>query len=100
MNAEEWDGKEDLKGWWISEKMDGIRAFWNGDKLISRRANSIACPSWFVDGLPKGTKLDGELWMGRKNFEKTLLAINSAQNESLWKLIKYVVFDMVVSSKP
>ena len=49
----------------MSEKMDGVRAYWNGEKLISKQAKDISCPNWFIEGLPKEVKLDGELWMGR-----------------------------------
>ncbi len=57
--------------------MDGVRAYWNGEKLISRNSIDISCPSWFVKDLPKGIKLDGELWMGRENFERTIAILNS-----------------------
>ena len=75
--------------------MDGVRAFWNGFKLISRGANEISCPTWFIEKLPKDMKLDGELWMGRSQFEKTLSVVNSRENPS-WKMIKYVIFDAII----
>ena len=89
MHGEEWDGNEDLK-WmvsiscftieinnrWISEKMDGIRAYWNGEKLISKHSKEISCPNWFIEELPKGMKLDGELWMGRGNLRILMAILN------------------------
>ena len=44
---------------WISEKMDGVRAYWNGEKLLSRHDKKFECPDWFIEGIPKGLKLDG-----------------------------------------
>ena len=56
--------------------MDGVRAYWNGKKLMSRHGKDIECPSWFTEGLPIGVKLDGELWMGRESFDKLRGALN------------------------
>jgi DNA ligase-1 len=97
MHGEDWDGQEDLTGWWMSEKMDGIRAYWNGEKLISKQARQIFSPEWFISELPKGIKLDGELWMGRETLDKLMTVMNS-KDEEMWKKVKYVVFDMVVSN--
>ena len=51
--AETWDGLLDPTGWWISEKLDGIRAYWDGSRLLSRLGNPFHAPDWFIDGLPK-----------------------------------------------
>ena len=53
----------------MSEKFDGIRAYWNCKILISRHGNKISNPSWFIEEFPKDITLDGELWMGRGTFE-------------------------------
>src|SRR6185436_12194449 len=37
--AESWDGLLDPSGWWLSEKLDGVRAYWDGTKLLSRLGN-------------------------------------------------------------
>src|SRR6476660_3360474 len=28
--AHSWDNAADLSGWWMSEKLDGVRAYWDG----------------------------------------------------------------------
>jgi DNA ligase 1 len=89
----------------MTEKMDGVRAYWNGQSLLSRHGKLISCPRWFTEGLPKGRRLDGELWMGRGSFEKLRGVINSSLEGdgigTLWKEeIKYVLFDMVDSELP
>ena len=63
--AESWDNAADLSGWWMSEKLDGVRAYWDGKQFLSRQGNLFHAPQWFIDGLP-GIALDGELWIGRQ----------------------------------
>lgn len=84
----------ELSQFLVSEKLDGVRAYWDGNNLITRGGHSINAPRWFTEGFPK-TALDGELWLGRNKFEK-LSGIVRKQNpvESEWRLVKYVVFDM------
>lgn len=79
-------------GWWISEKLDGVRAFWDGTRLWSRRGKPWNAPAWFLDRLPTDLTLDGELWMGRGLFEHTSGACRSARQDE-WERVKYMVFD-------
>ena len=64
-------------GWWASEKWDGIRALWDGEKMISRGSGVgkpkvyTYVPEWFKKVLPGGIPLDGEIWIGRGLFQKT-----------------------------
>src|SRR3954470_6697744 len=60
--AETWDGLLDPTGWWMSEKLDGLRAYWDGKRLISRLGNEFHAPDWFIKGLPSHP-LDGELFL-------------------------------------
>jgi DNA ligase-1 len=90
--AERWDNAQDLAGWWISEKLDGVRAYWNGKALISRLGNSFHAPDWFLVGLPT-VPLDGELWIGRKAFQRTVGIVRRQDKSDLWKEVRYVVFD-------
>src|SRR6059058_5282963 len=57
--AETWDNAADLSGWWMSEKLDGVRAYWDGRQLISRLGNTFQAPDWFLQGFPE-SPLDGE----------------------------------------
>lgn len=95
MLAETWDGLQDLAGWIVSEKLDGVRAFWNGRTFLSRNGNEYHPPSWFVHGLP-AEALDGELWLGRGRFHecsgicrRAVPRIGGAE----WKAMRYRVFD-------
>ncbi|MBE8158548.1 MAG: DNA ligase, partial [Betaproteobacteria bacterium] len=83
----------DLPAYFASEKLDGVRAYWNGKKLVSRRGNIFAAPAWFLSGFPK-TPLDGELWSRRGDFENISGIVRRAKPHEGWRKIKYMVFDM------
>lgn len=46
----ELEGKKSPENWWISEKLDGVRAFWDGKGAIwSRLGNKfIGAPAWWL----------------------------------------------------
>ena len=67
--AETYNGQIDVSRYLVSEKLDGVRAVWDGRVLRFRSGNVINAPQWFIDGLPK-VPLDGELWLGRGRFER------------------------------
>lgn len=90
--AHKWENDVDLTDWWMSEKLDGVRAYWDGSKFLSRQGNEFHAPDWFADGLPD-TPLDGELWMDRKAFQKTVSVVRRQDRSDHWKQIRYVVFD-------
>src|SRR5690349_4677412 len=90
--AETWDNAADLSGWWMSEKLDGVRAYWDGKQFLSRQGNLFHVPDWFIDGLPT-TPLDGELWIDRKKFQRTVSIVRRQDKNELWKEVKFLVFD-------
>lgn len=91
--AHSWDTAQDLTGWWMSEKYDGVRCWWDGERFLSRLGNEFHAPKWFTEGLPK-TTLDGELWMGRKLFHLTVGAVKKlVPVDAEWQKIKFMVFD-------
>lgn len=97
--AHRWENDVDLADWWMSEKLDGVRAYWDGSKFLSRQGNEFHAPDWFVDGLPK-TALDGELWMDRKAFQKTVSIVRRQDRSDHWKQVRYVVFDAPSIEEP
>lgn len=83
----------------MSEKYDGVRAYWNGEDFTSRHGRTIKTPSSFAKGMPRGQYLDGELWMGRKSFEQMTRLVNAKKSKvekmsEEWKGVKYMVFDL------
>ena len=90
--AHSWSTTIDLTGWWISEKLDGVRAYWDGKQFLSRLGNKFYPPAWFIESLPDHP-LDGELWGGRKLFQRTVGIVKRQDASPLWKDLLYVVFD-------
>ena len=91
--AHAWDNERDLAGWWMSEKLDGVRAYWDGKgKFLSHQGNRFFAPDWFTKGLPR-IPLDGELWMDRKRFQQTVSIVRRQDGGEQWRGVKYVVFD-------
>jgi DNA ligase-1 len=90
--AERWSNETDLIGWWMSEKLDGVRAYWDGKQFLSRQGNLFHAPDWFVAGLPD-MPLDGELWIDRRKFQRTVSIVRRQDRSDLWKEVRFVVFD-------
>lgn len=91
--ANVWNPSIDPTGWWISEKYDGLRGYWDGKKLWSRKGTAIQAPDYFLAELPEGIALDGELWIGRGQFEETLSTVLSQTPDARWKGVHFMVFD-------
>ena len=78
----------------ISEKLDGVRAYWDGKTLRFRSGNMVNAPAWFVAKLPRQA-VDGELWMGRGRFEELSGVVRTEQpNDAAWRQIKYMIFEL------
>lgn len=83
-----------LQNYWVSEKFDGVRAYWNGSNFVSRQGNVFHAPQWFTDVLPE-MALDGELWLGRGEFERLSGVVRrQSPDDSSWSAIKFMVFDL------
>ena len=95
--AESWDNATDLSDWWMSEKLDGVRAYWDGKQFLSRQGNLYHAPAWFVDQLP-AVPLDGELWIGRKKFQRTVSIVRRQDKSDLWNEVRFLVFDAPAAS--
>lgn len=96
--AKQFDGIMNSSAYWLSEKFDGVRCYWNGTQLLTRNGNEIHAPSWFISQLPS-TPLDGELWAGRGGYQKVTRAVlDETPNEAQWRTVTYQVFDLPHSS--
>ncbi len=83
---------QDPTGWWMSEKLDGIRAIWDGTDFRTRNNNVLYAPDWFKAPLPK-ERLDGELWLGRDMFQKTMSIVRRLNPNGEWKDVIFRIFD-------
>ncbi|KAL1659539.1 hypothetical protein GGF50DRAFT_107403 [Schizophyllum commune] len=93
--ANKWDLDDGLDptGWWMSEKLDGVRVYYDGERMWSRLGNLFTPPQWFLDKLPKNVHLDGELFGGRGTFQSTVSIVKTI-NSPHWKTITFQVFDI------
>jgi DNA ligase-1 len=83
--------------WLVSEKMDGIRAVWNGTDFYTRNEKIVHAPAWFKAAMPRGKTYDGELFAGRGNFKRVSSTVRKLEPvDDEWKSIQYVVFDRPV----
>ncbi|KAI9209021.1 uncharacterized protein BJ171DRAFT_413257, partial [Polychytrium aggregatum] len=92
--AKSWNPEsDDPKDWFISEKLDGVRAMWNPVKksFYTRLGNPLSAPRWFTKDLPNFF-LDGELFSGRSQFAQTVSIVRS-QDSPHWDKIVYHCFD-------
>ena len=77
----------------MSEKLDGVRAVWDGQVLRFRSGRVIVAPAWFLLALPK-LALDGELWIGRGTFDRLSGVVRQSEPDDMaWREVKYLVFD-------
>ena len=98
--ASNWDDQLDPSLYLVSEKLDGVRAIWDGAALRFRSGRPIAAPAWFLAGLP-AQALDGELWLERKRFDRLSGTVRKAQPvEAEWRALRYMVFDAPAPDVP
>lgn len=92
--AKNWTPKIDPTGYWISEKLDGVRAYWTGTQFVSRNGNVFHAPEFFTKELP-AIALDGELWLGRKQFQTAvgIVKTQSGAKDAMWRDLRFKVFD-------
>ena len=84
----------DLSAYWVSEKYDGVRGYWDGHRLRTRGGELLSPPAWFTQGWPS-TPMDGELWAGRGRFEEASGTVRQLQpSDEAWRRIRFMVFDL------
>lgn len=89
-----------LNDYWVSEKLDGVRAYWDGERFWSRGGNEYRAPDWFTEGFPD-VPMDGELWMGRGRFSELSGAVRRLEPvDPSWRQIRFMVFDLPALDQP
>lgn len=90
----------DLADYWVSEKYDGVRGYWDGQQLFTRGGERVRAPTWFTAGWP-GTPLDGELWAGHGQFAKASSTVRQqVPDDAAWRGMRFMVFDMPAHGGP
>lgn len=82
----------DVRGWWASEKYDGVRAIWTGTRLVTRHGKPLKSPAWFTRNLPRDVRLDGELFSGYGSFDDLRSEIQRKGSD--WHGVRFMVFDL------
>ena len=83
-----------LADYWVSEKYDGVRGYWDGHTLRTRGGETVATPAWFTAGWPD-TPMDGELWAGRGRFSHAQSTVRQQQpDDAAWREMRFMVFDL------
>ncbi|TAL65974.1 MAG: DNA ligase [Burkholderiaceae bacterium] len=89
-----------LADYWVSEKYDGVRGYWDGTQLRTRGGERINAPAWFTAGWP-ATPLDGELWAGRGQFSKAVATVRQqTPDDAAWRGMRFMVFDLPAQGGP
>ncbi len=96
--ARDYQDGQDVSRYLVSEKLDGVRAIWDGQTLRFRSGREIHAPAWFTAALPK-QPLDGELWLGRGRFaELSGLVRRDQPDEAGWRQVRYMIFELPEAS--
>ncbi len=88
-----YQGQVDVRGWLMSEKLDGVRGYWDGEFLYSKNGNRLYPPKEFLHNLPPFA-IEGELWAGRSRFEKTVSVVGKEYSHPGWLQLKFAIFDV------
>lgn len=84
----------DVSRYLVSEKLDGVRAIWDGEVLRFRSGRVIAAPAWFMAALPR-VALDGELWIARGQFDRLSGIVRQLRpDDQAWNSVRYMVFEL------
>lgn len=93
---------ENITNYLISEKLDGVRGYWDGSQLFSRQGKLLTSPTWFTRHWPSQA-MDGELWMARGKFQPLLSCVtkhkpDEIKRSSCWRHVSFKVFDLTNSN--
>jgi DNA ligase-1 len=88
-----YNDQTDIGGWLMSEKLDGVRGYWDGEQLFTKNGNLLHPPPAFINNLPD-FPLEGELWGGRGSFEQTSSSVRRKTAHQGWLQLKFAIFDV------
>ncbi len=88
-----YDESKEVVGWVMSEKLDGIRGFWNGQELLTRGGKKLNPPAWFTQNYPPFA-IDGELWTKRGDFENISSIVRTKRTNLRWRQITHQIFEV------
>ena len=94
MLASRASGHIDIASFLVSEKLDGVRARWDGRALWTRGGSRIDVPPGFTRGWPT-QPMDGELWIGRGRFQEISDLVRALRRDDrAWRPVRFMAFDL------
>ena len=82
-----------VRGWLLSEKLDGVRGYWDGSRLLSKNGIALHPPQEFLENFPPFA-LEGELWGGRGTFQRTVSIVKRQHPHAGWLKLRFAIFDV------
>lgn len=82
-----------VEDYWVSEKLDGVRARWDGRQLLSKNGYKFSAPGWFTEQFPEEV-MEGELWTQRQSYEEISSITSQYRPHDGWRNIKLMLFDL------
>lgn len=82
---------QNVAGWVMSEKLDGVRGYWDGKNLITRQNQRLNPPDYFTKDFPPFA-IDGEIFSHSNEFERISSIVRSKEDKG-WHQLKLHVFD-------
>ena len=84
----------------VSEKLDGVRARWDGQALWTRGGARIVAPATFTRGWPLDP-MDGELWIARGRFDEISALVRRVGTDAqAWRDVRFMAFDLPAHKGP
>ncbi|AZG73751.1 DNA ligase [Shewanella livingstonensis] len=78
----------------VSEKLDGVRGYWDGSTMLTRSGRKVALPASFTLGFPN-VAIDGEIWLGHNRFEQVSALVRRQQvPDEEWQHVTFMIFDL------
>ncbi len=93
MLAQVYSENVEVAGWLMSEKLDGVRGYWDGKRLLSKNGLPLYPSTEFTHNFPPFA-IEGELWGGRGTFERTMSIVKKQHPHDGWRKLKFAIFDV------
>ncbi len=87
----------ELSNWLMSEKLDGVRGYWDGRRLLSKNGIPLNAPRAFTENFPD-FEIEGEIWGGRNTFEKTMGMVKKQDAHDGWLELNFAIFDVPMAT--
>lgn len=92
-HAQHYHNNITLSDYWVSEKLDGVRGYWDGNNLYTRQGIKLHPPTLFTAQWPN-IVMEGELWSKRNDFDNISGCVRKKIADNCWLTLKLMLFDL------